>query len=55
MGSIATFIVLLVVVVSKFTKGAWIPAVVIPAIVLLFVQIGRHYSHVREAIYVPPG
>ena len=32
-GSIATFIVLLVVVVSKFTKGAWIPAVVIPAIV----------------------
>ena len=54
-GSIATFIVLLVVVVSKFTKGAWIPAVVIPAIVLLFVQIGRHYSHVREAIYVPPG
>jgi amino acid transporter len=54
-GSIATFIVLLVVVVSKFTKGAWIPAVVIPAIVLLFVQIGRHYSHVREAIFVPPG
>jgi amino acid transporter len=54
-GSIATFIVLLVVVVSKFTKGAWIPAVVIPMIVLLFVQIGRHYSSVREAIYVPPG
>ena len=42
-GSIATGIVLLVVVVSKFTKGAWIPAVVIPVIVLLFVQIGRHY------------
>ncbi len=27
----------------------------IPAIVVLFLQIGRHYAHVREAISVPPG
>ncbi len=54
-GSAATFVVALVVVVSKFTQGAWIPAVVIPAIVVLFLQIGRHYAHVREAISVPPG
>ena len=54
-GSAATLVVALVVVVSKFTQGAWIPAVVIPAIVVLFLQIGRHYAHVREAISVPPG
>ncbi len=54
-GAAATFVVALVVVVSKFTQGAWIPAVVIPAIVVLFLQIGRHYAHVREAISVPPG
>jgi amino acid transporter len=54
-GATATFVVALVVVVSKFTQGAWIPAVVIPAIVCLFLQIGRHYAHVRAAISVPPG
>ena len=32
-GAIATFIVLIVVVVSKFAIGAWIPVVLIPIIV----------------------
>jgi amino acid transporter len=52
-GSIATFIVLLVVVVSKFTIGAWIPAVLIPLIVVLFRSIHRHYRRVSSAITVP--
>jgi amino acid transporter len=54
-GAIATGIVLLVVVVSKFTVGAWLPAVVIPLIVLLFRSIGRHYRRVRGVIDVPVG
>ena len=47
-GSVATFIVLLVVVVSKFTIGAWIPAVLIPLIVVLFKSIHRHYVRVTH-------
>ena len=35
--------VALVVVVSKFTEGAWIPAVLIPALVVVFRAIDRHY------------
>ncbi len=54
-GAIATGIVLLVVVVSKFTVGAWLPAVVIPAIVVLFKAIGHHYAGVREEIKVGDG
>jgi amino acid transporter len=54
-GSVATFIVLLVVVVSKFTIGAWIPAVLIPLIVVLFKSIHRHYLRVSTAIEVPEG
>ena len=46
---------LLVVVVSKFTAGAWLPAVVIPAIVVLFKAIGHHYAGVREEIAVGDG
>ena len=42
-------IVLLVVVVSKFTIGAWIPVVVIPLFVLILSSIGRHYRKVHDA------
>ena len=35
-GCLATGVVAIVVVVSKFTEGAWIPAVLIPAMVLAF-------------------
>ena len=49
-GCVMTGIVLVVVVVSKFTEGAWIPVVVIPLIVLLFRGIRKHY----ETIDSPP-
>jgi hypothetical protein len=42
-------------VVSKFTVGAWLPAVVIPAIVVLFKAIGHHYAGVREEMAVGDG
>ena len=54
-GCVATGVVLLVVVISKFTSGAWIPAVVIPLIVLLFRAIHRHYARVDQALAVPDG
>lgn len=54
-GCFSTGVVLVVVVVSKFTSGAWIPAVVIPAIVFLLRGIHRHYEQVNEALAVPEG
>jgi amino acid transporter len=54
-GSIATGIVTLVVVVSKFTIGAWIPAVVIPIIVVLLKGVHRHYARVNSLLAVPIG
>ena len=51
-GCVATGIVALVVVVSKFTEGAWIPAVLIPALVVGFRAIDRHYKGVRKAVQV---
>ena len=43
-GAIATLVVLLIVGITKFTSGAWVPLVVIPLIVLLFKAIHRHYQ-----------
>ena len=53
-GAIATFVVLIVVVVSKFSHGAWIPVVLIPLIVLGFRKIKRHYDHVASALKAEP-
>src|SRR3954469_7492867 len=53
-GTIATGIVLVVVLVSKFTVGAWIPAVLIPIIVMFFKSIHRHYQRVEKALEVGP-
>jgi amino acid transporter len=54
-GTVATAGVTVVVVVSKFTEGAWIPTVVIPLLVLLFWAIKQHYRKVDEALACPPG
>ncbi len=52
-GSVATGIVLLVVATSKFTKGAWLPIVVIPLLVLLLKGVKRHYDMVKASLAVP--
>jgi amino acid transporter len=54
LGATATFVVLLIVAATKFTSGAWIPLIVIPAIVLLFKGIKRHYDAVAEGLRVAP-
>jgi amino acid transporter len=54
-GTVATSLVTAVILVSKFTEGAWIPAVVIPLLVLVFKGIHRHYQTVDRALSVEPG
>ena len=53
-GAIATLAVLLIVAITKFTSGAWVPLVVIPLIVLLFKAIKSHYDAVGRGLRVPP-
>src|SRR6476469_1461955 len=52
-GAVATLLVLLIVAVTKFSNGAWVPIVVIPAIVLLFKSIKRHYAGIAAHLEVP--
>jgi amino acid transporter len=54
-GAVATLVVLLIVAVTKFSSGAWLPIVVIPAIILLFKGIKRHYTRVESTLHVEPG
>jgi amino acid transporter len=55
LGATATGLVLIVILVSKFTAGAWIPTLVIPVLVLGFRRIHRHYAEVAAAEAVPDG
>jgi hypothetical protein len=49
---VATSIVLVVIVGSKFTHGAWIVVALIPLLVLLFRGIERHYRDVADELVV---
>jgi amino acid transporter len=51
-GATTTAFVAGIVVVVKFTDGAWIPAVVIPVLVLSFNGVNKHYTRVRS--YLKP-
>jgi general stress protein CsbA len=54
-GALATGITLLVVLVAKFTDGAWITALLIPALILLMLSVKRHYARVeRETVIDRP-
>ncbi len=54
-GAVMTGLVALIVVVSKFTEGAWIPAIIIPFAVWTFKSIGNHYEKGNKSVHVEPG
>ena len=55
LGAVTTGLIAVIVVVSKFTEGAWIPAVLIPVMVFAFKSIGRHYEESRTSVTIEPG
>ena len=54
-GATCTGVIAVIVVVSKFTEGAWIPAFLIPIMVFAFKSVGRHYERSRESVHAEPG
>ncbi|HEX8036942.1 MAG TPA: APC family permease [Ktedonobacterales bacterium] len=49
-GAFATGVVTIVIMITKFDRGAWIVVLLVPLLVLLFRGIRRHYTHVRQQI-----
>jgi amino acid transporter len=46
-GAGATALTLVIVIVSKFSDGAWLTAIVIPALALMFFQMHRYHERIR--------
>jgi amino acid transporter len=51
-GAVTTLVVALIVAITKFRAGAWIPIVVVPLVITLFKAIHRHYAGVGRALRV---
>lgn len=59
LGGMVTGVVLVTIAVTKFTHGAWIVVLLIPAFVLIFLMVRRHYEEVArqlslDALEPPP-
>ncbi len=46
-GAVATGITTVIVLVAKFTSGAWVTALLVPTLILLMMGIKRHYTRVK--------
>lgn len=53
-GAVSTLVVTLIVGITKFAIGAWVPIIVVPLIILVFKAIARHYRSVGEALAITP-
>jgi hypothetical protein len=49
-GAIATAAALAIILVAKFTEGAWITILTIPILLTLFKAVHRHYQRVEQVI-----
>src|SRR5262249_52786746 len=51
LGAVSTGVALVIVLVSKFLDGAWITVALIPAFLLLFYAVRRHYRKVALEVH----
>jgi hypothetical protein len=55
LGAVATGVTVIIVLIAKFTEGAWITLILIPGLILTMRLVKRHYDHVaREIEYSAP-
>ncbi|MEY2417658.1 MAG: hypothetical protein QOG90_338, partial [Actinomycetota bacterium] len=53
-GSVATFVVLVIVATTKFTEGAYIVIIIVPIVMMAFAAVKRHYTRVSAALAIAP-
>ena len=51
-GTIVCAVVCVVIAVTKFTQGAWVVVILIPALVVMKLRIKKHYEKVRDQLVI---
>ncbi len=54
-GASVTALVLLIVVITKFSRGAWLVIIAVPLFVALMVAVHRHYERTDRRLAAPAG
>ncbi len=54
LGAVATGITTIIVLVAKFTSGAWMVALLVPALILIMVGVKQHYDRVKVMVRSGP-
>jgi len=54
-GAVATGITMLIIVVAKFTAGAWVVVLLIPGVLLFMTRVRRHYDTVSKELALQDG
>ena len=54
LGAVATGITTIIVLIAKFTSGAWVTALLIPTLILLMVGVKQHYTRVKATLTSGP-
>jgi amino acid transporter len=49
-GAVATGITTVIVLIAKFTSGAWVTALLIPTLILLMIAVKQHYTSVKAVV-----
>jgi amino acid transporter len=49
-GALATGVTAVIVLIAKFTSGAWVTALLVPTLILLMVGIKQHYTRVKGEV-----
>lgn len=50
LGALTTLVTLFIVGITKFLEGAWVTALLIPLLVLMFLRIRGHYREIRHEL-----
>ncbi len=49
-GTVATFVVLLITAITKFTHGAWLVVILVPIMIAVFWRIRNHYRQTKRQL-----
>ncbi len=53
-GALVTFIIVIVIAITKFKMGAWIVVIVIPVMIFLMLKVKTHYTALHKQLKVTP-
>lgn len=54
LGALATGVTTIIVLIAKFTSGAWMVALLVPTLILLMIGIKKHYNRVKVVVRSGP-